>query len=30
VPRAIATHRWYRKEFPDYPPHRRAILPFVL
>jgi len=30
VPRAIATHRWYRKEFSDYPPERRAILPFVL
>jgi len=30
VPRAIHHHRWYRRQFPDYPPSRRAILPFVL
>jgi hypothetical protein len=29
VPRAIAHHRWYREQFADYPPSRRAILPFV-
>lgn len=29
VPRAISTHRWYRDRFPDYPPERRAILPFL-
>jgi len=30
VPRAIANHRWYRRQFPDYPPERKAIVPFVL
>jgi 3-oxo-5-alpha-steroid 4-dehydrogenase 1 len=29
VPRAYATHRWYRERFPDYPPERKALLPFV-
>jgi len=30
LPRAIANHRWYRDEFADYPPERRAVIPFVL
>lgn len=30
VPRALAHHRWYREQFPDYPPHRRAVIPFIL
>ena len=30
APRAIKTHRWYRKEFPDYPPERKALLPFIV
>lgn len=30
VPRAIATHRWYRNTFADYPKRRKAIVPFVL
>lgn len=29
VPRAWANHRWYRERFPDYPPERRAILPYL-
>ncbi|MBN2194818.1 MAG: 3-oxo-5-alpha-steroid 4-dehydrogenase [Polyangiaceae bacterium] len=29
-PRAVSHHRWYRREFPDYPPHRRALIPFLL
>ena len=29
VPRAFATHRWYRDRFPDYPKERKALLPFV-
>lgn len=29
VPRAAATHRWYRGTFPDYPPGRRALVPWV-
>lgn len=30
VPRALASHRWYREKFPDYPPERRAIIPYLL
>jgi hypothetical protein len=30
VPRAIANLRWYRRTFPDYPQHRRALVPFLL
>jgi protein-S-isoprenylcysteine O-methyltransferase Ste14 len=30
LPRAIATQRWYRSEFADYPSSRRALIPFVL
>ena len=30
VPRAAATHRWYRHTFADYPPQRKAVVPFVL
>lgn len=30
APRAMANHRWYRETFPDYPPGRKAILPFLL
>jgi hypothetical protein len=30
VPRAIAHHRWYHETFPDYPPQRRALIPFLL
>ncbi len=29
VPRAIATHRWYRDRFPDYPQHRKILVPFI-
>lgn len=29
-PRAWAHHRWYQKRFPDYPPERKALIPFVL
>jgi steroid 5-alpha-reductase/3-oxo-5-alpha-steroid 4-dehydrogenase 1 len=29
-PRAFAHHRWYRRTFPDYPPGRKALIPFVL
>ncbi|MCA9706048.1 MAG: hypothetical protein KDK70_09395, partial [Myxococcales bacterium] len=28
VPRAIATHRWYRDRFPDYPAGRKILVPF--
>ncbi len=30
VPRARAHHEWYRRTFPDYPAHRKAIIPFLL
>ena len=29
IPRAVATHRWYRKTFPDYPPSRRVLIPWL-
>jgi protein-S-isoprenylcysteine O-methyltransferase Ste14 len=29
VPRATAHHRWYREKFPEYPPERKAIFPFL-
>jgi 3-oxo-5-alpha-steroid 4-dehydrogenase 1 len=29
VPRAMATHRWYREKFSDYPEMRKALIPFV-
>jgi len=29
APRAIAHHRWYRQTFPDYPPERRALIPYI-
>ncbi len=27
LPRARDHHRWYKGYFPDYPPHRRAVIP---
>jgi 3-oxo-5-alpha-steroid 4-dehydrogenase 1 len=29
VPRARAHHRWYRDKFADYPPERKAIVPWI-
>jgi len=29
-PRAVAHHRWYQREFQDYPTDRKAVIPFVL
>lgn len=29
-PRAVANLRWYRRSFPDYPPGRKALIPFLL
>jgi 3-oxo-5-alpha-steroid 4-dehydrogenase 1 len=29
VPRALAHHRWYRRRFTDYPPERKALIPFL-
>jgi protein-S-isoprenylcysteine O-methyltransferase Ste14 len=30
LPRALSNHRWYKQEFPDYPPSRRAVIPGLL
>ncbi len=30
LPRARAHHRWYRRTFAEYPPERKAVVPFVL
>lgn len=30
IPRALHHHRWYRDHFSDYPPKRKAIVPFLL
>jgi 3-oxo-5-alpha-steroid 4-dehydrogenase 1 len=30
APRALSTHRWYRETFSDYPPERKALVPFLL
>jgi len=30
VPRALDHHRWYKKQFPDYPANRKAVLPYLL
>jgi steroid 5-alpha reductase family enzyme len=30
APRALTHHDWYRERFPDYPPRRRALIPYVL
>jgi protein-S-isoprenylcysteine O-methyltransferase Ste14 len=30
VPRALRHHRWLKEHLPDYPPGRKALVPFVL
>ncbi|HTX87649.1 MAG TPA: hypothetical protein VMC08_01580 [Bacteroidales bacterium] len=30
IPRALHHHRWYRETFAEYPPNRKAFLPFIL
>jgi protein-S-isoprenylcysteine O-methyltransferase Ste14 len=30
APRAVHHHNWYRIHFLDYPPERRALIPYVL
>jgi len=29
APRARSHHSWYRQQFPEYPPERRALLPLI-
>ncbi|MEM6930058.1 MAG: hypothetical protein AAF602_24175 [Myxococcota bacterium] len=28
-PRALHHHQWYQKQVPDYPTHRKALIPFL-
>ena len=30
VPRAIDNHKWYKKNFKDYPQNRKAVFPYLL
>jgi len=30
VPRAFQHHTWYREQFKDYPPERKALIPYLL
>jgi 3-oxo-5-alpha-steroid 4-dehydrogenase 1 len=30
LPRALQHHRWYKEKFTDYPPERKAVIPFIL
>jgi hypothetical protein len=30
VPRALAHHKWYKRQFDDYPVERKAVIPFVM
>lgn len=30
IPRALDHHRWYRRTFSDYPPERKALVPFLI
>ncbi len=30
VPRALSHHKWYKKEFRDYPKSRKAVIPYIL
>lgn len=30
APRAYSHHKWYLKNFPDYPKDRKALLPFII
>jgi len=29
LPRAVAHHEWYLREFPEYPPERKAVIPAI-
>jgi len=30
IPRAVSHHKWYKREFENYPAKRKAIFPFIL
>jgi len=29
LPRAYKNHKWYKKQFPDYPEKRKAVIPYI-
>jgi steroid 5-alpha reductase family enzyme len=29
-PRGIASHKWYKTKFSDYPVNRKAVIPFII
>jgi hypothetical protein len=29
-PRGMASHKWYKEKFPDYPSNRKAVIPFII
>ena len=29
-PRAVSSHRWYKKNFPEYPSDRKAVIPLII
>ena len=29
-PRGVSSHKWYKEKFPDYPPERKAVIPFIV
>ncbi len=29
-PRGVASHRWYKENFPGYPAERKAVIPFIV
>lgn len=30
LPRALTNHAWYHEKFPDYPPQRKAVIPYLI
>jgi hypothetical protein len=30
IPRSLQHHRWYKEKFAEYPPERKAVIPFIL
>ncbi|MBT4969756.1 MAG: hypothetical protein HOM80_12185, partial [Bacteroidetes bacterium] len=30
LPRSLAHHKWYNKEFDNYPENRKAVIPFII
>ena len=29
LPRVVSNHTWYRRQFPEYPPARKRLIPFI-